>query len=144
MAIDGADEARRCVLIAVLIGCAVLAAVAGTMWAAWTVPVTAGDAGVLALLLALEIGYVEALRLGSPRTGRPARGNRASVTVFAGALLLTPVAAAVLPLLVQLYERRLGPPPRDALPARDAQPADGRLAVYGVAATVLASLAATP
>ncbi len=127
---------RPAVAAALVVGVA-LAAAAGTVWAATAVPVGARDAAVLALLLGLEIGYVEALRLTRPRPDRsvrPRRGNGTSVAVVAGALLLSPAAAVVLPLLGHLYEHRrlelpAGPPYRVA---------------YGVSALALAALAVWP
>src|SRR5690606_14446253 len=84
-------------------------AVGGAVLAA-AVPVPPADLGVLALLLALEVGYVEVVRLGRLRhRAAPRRGGLGAVVVVAGALLLAPAAAVVLSVVGELHQRwRLG------------------------------------
>jgi diguanylate cyclase (GGDEF)-like protein len=114
------------VAVAALLGCA-------WSWAAPAVPIGPADLRIAALLLVLEIGYVEALRLARPRRARavpPRRGGLTAVVVVAGALLLPPAAAVVLPIVGHLHEAwRLGTVrPRHRVG-------------YGIAAAVLAVLA---
>jgi diguanylate cyclase (GGDEF)-like protein len=98
---------------AVAVVVAVLAAAAcGWSWVALEDPIGPVDVRVGALLLVIEIGYVEALRLARPRRARsvpPRRGGLTAVVVVAGALLLSPAAAVVLPVVGHLHEAwRLG------------------------------------
>ena len=125
---------RRLAPSAVVVVVAV-AAMAGCAWSwiAPAVPIGPADLRIAALLLVVEIGYVEALRLARPRRAAsvpPRRGGLTAVVVVAGALLLPPAAAVVLPIVGHVHEAwRLGTVrPRHRVG-------------YGVAAAVLAVLA---
>ncbi|MGI5129450.1 GGDEF domain-containing protein [Pseudonocardia sp. CA-107938] len=123
MAMDGMHVPLRAAVItgsraggvpltrAAAVGVAV-AATGGWVWAALTVPLELADLRIAALLLLLEIGYVEALRMARPRragTAPPRRGGLTAVVVVAGALLLPPAVAALLPVVGCVHEaRRLG------------------------------------
>jgi len=125
---------RRLPSTAVVMVVAVVATAAcGWTWAMLAVPVGPADLRIAALLLVIEIGYVEALRLARPRRARPVpprRGGLTAVVVVAGALLLSPAVAVVLPVVGHLHEAwRLGT-------------VRSRYRVcYGLAASVLAVLA---